>query len=163
MLDSTILTITSDAQLLTIVREQLHDHVGPGSRMIVAPTVDEACSLLQTTQVRLVVLHWARQRASYDQLDRLLWTTTLMSRRAPILVIAERYRTDQATMLFRMGVSEYISRTHHLDHLGRVFAAFLPHPTESAAPGLVESNGVGRSSKMEPLAPRARMASGHSA
>ena len=39
---------------------------------------------------------------------------------------ADRYRTDQATMMYRMGVSEYISRSHHLDQLGPVFSAYLP-------------------------------------
>lgn len=162
MLDSTILTITGDAQLLTILREQLHDHVGPGSRMIVAPTIDEACSLLETTRARLVVLHWARDQASgYHHIDRLLWTTTVMSRRAPILVIAERYRTDQATMLFRMGVSEYISRTHHLDQLGRVFSTFLPHPTEAAAAPLVGRNGESRLTTSVIAEARPRHASSH--
>ncbi len=43
-----------------------------------------------------------------------------------MLVIAERYRTDQATMMYRMGVVEYISRTHHLDQLGSVLSAYVP-------------------------------------
>ena len=162
MIDSTILTITSDTQLLTILREQLHDHVGPGSRMIVAPTIDEACSLLETTHARLVVMHWTRDQASYDQVDRLLWTSTVTSKHAPIVVIAERYRTDQATMLFRMGVSEYISRTHHLDQLGRVFSSFLPHPTVPTQRP-VETNGMARLARMEQAASRTRLTSSHSA
>ena len=64
--------------------------------------------------------------AHYEQLDRLLWTTSVLITATPVLVIAERYRTDQATMMYRMGVSEYISRTHHLDQLGRVLSAYLP-------------------------------------
>ncbi len=127
MNDSTILTISKDPQLLTVLREQLHGHVGPGSRMIVAPTIQEACALLETARTQLVVLHWTRDQASYDQIDRLLWTSTVLARRTPILVIAERYRTEQATTLFRMGVDDYISRTHHLDQLGRIFSAILQH------------------------------------
>ena len=43
----------------------------------------------------------------------------------PVVVIAERYRIDQATTLYRMGVSEYISRKHHLDQLPEVLGAYL--------------------------------------
>ena len=112
--------------------------------MIVAHTIDEACSLVKTVRPRLVVVHWTRDGSRYEHLDRLLWTTSVLARKVPVLVIAERYRTDQATMMFRMGVSEYISRTHHLDQFGQVFAAYLPpspamvsavsHSAEAIAP-----------------------------
>jgi DNA-binding NarL/FixJ family response regulator len=126
MYDLTILTITNDDRFLESFRRQIHDQVAVGSPMIVAGTIDEACSLLKTARPRLIVMHWARDNGSYEQLDRLLWTTTVVARRIPVLVIAERYRTDQATMMYRMGVSEYISRSHHLDQLGSVFSPYLP-------------------------------------
>lgn len=126
MPDLTILTITSDSKFLSILRRRIHDQVSGGSRMIVAPTVDEACSLLTTVRPRLIVVHWTRDRGRYEQLDRLLWTITVQARTTPVLVIAERYRTDQATMMFRMGVADYISRTHHLDQLGSVLSAYVP-------------------------------------
>ncbi len=40
--------------------------------------------------------------------------------------------------MFRMGVSEYISRTHHLDQLGQVFAAYL---RPAATAGVVAGTG----------------------
>jgi DNA-binding NarL/FixJ family response regulator len=126
MHDLTILTITNDTKFLNVFRKQLHDQVAGGSRMIVASTIDEACSLLQSARPRLVVMHWGHDSGNYGQLDRLLWMTTVQARRIPVLVIADRYRTDQATMMYRMGVSEYISRSHHLDQLGPVFSAYLP-------------------------------------
>jgi len=126
MYDLTILTITNDSKFLEVFRSNLHDQVASSSHMIVASTIDEACSLLKTARPRLVVVHWARDSGSYGQLDRLLWTTTVQARQIPVLVIAERYRTDQATMMYRMGVSDYISRSHHLDHLGPVFSPYLP-------------------------------------
>ena len=126
MYDLTILTVTHDAKFLELFRRRLHDQVASGPHMIVAGTIDEACSLLNTARPRLVVVHWARDSGKYEQLDRLLWTTTVQARRIPVLVIAERYRTDQATMMYRMGVSEYISRSHHLDQLGPVFSPYLP-------------------------------------
>ena len=137
MLDSTILTVTTDPQFVTLLRTQLHHQVGAGSRMIVTATVDEACSILETARPRLVVIHWTGESARYEQLDQLLWTTSVMARPAPVVVISERYRTDQATTLFRMGVSDYISRTHHVSQLGRVFAAYLP-----PAPVPVPADGV---------------------
>jgi DNA-binding NtrC family response regulator len=132
MYDLTILTITNDAKFLELFRHHLHDQVSSSHHMIVVGTIDEACSLLTTARPRLVVVHWARDSGRYEQLDRLLWTTTVQSRRIPVLVIAERYRTDQATMMYRMGVSEYISRSHHLDHLGAVFSPYVPLGTVAA-------------------------------
>jgi DNA-binding NarL/FixJ family response regulator len=128
MRDLTILTITRDDEFLSVLRRRIHDQMGGGSRMIVAGTTDEGCSLLKTVRPRLVVVHWTGESKRYEQLDRLLWTTTVLARRVPVLVIAERYRTDQATMMYRLGVAEYISRTHHLDHLGPLFATYLQLP-----------------------------------
>ncbi|MFI5456978.1 MAG: hypothetical protein ACHRXM_16150 [Isosphaerales bacterium] len=129
---STILTVTSDETFLGVLRQELRDQDGRRGRMIVAGSMDEASSLLETARPRLIVVHWTGDGASYGQLDRLLWSTSVLARRTPVLVIAERYRTDQATMMYRMGVSEYISRTHHLDQFARVFAAYL-HPVAMAA------------------------------
>jgi hypothetical protein len=48
-------------------------------------------------------------------------------------VIADRYLIEQATTLYRMGVSEYISRTHHLDQVGDILEAYLrPTPPKVA-------------------------------
>jgi response regulator of citrate/malate metabolism len=137
MSDSTILLITNDDKFMSLFQRQYQEHVGGGGRIIVATTIDEACSLLSTLHPRLMVVHWTRESRRYDELDRLLWTSTVQARLVPILVIAERYRTDQATTMYRMGVTEYISRTHHLDQLGRVVSAYLPRiaaPAQQADP-----------------------------
>jgi len=146
MRDLTILTITQDDQFLSLLRDRIHDQTGGGSRMVVARTVDEACSLLKTVRPQLVVVHWTGESKRYEQLDTLLWTTTVLARRVPVLVIAERYRTDQATMMYRLGVAEYISRTHHLDHLGPIFATYLhlPPPAEQL---VTSSEGSGQPNK----------------
>ncbi len=156
MSDSTILTITSNEEFLVVLRQQLHDQVGSGSRMIVAGTIDEACSLLDTARPRIVVVHCAGDCGRYDQLDKLLWATTVLARPVPVLVIADRYRTDQATMLFRMGVSEYISRTHHIDQLGAVFAAYLPRMPKLAQHTVVETSPAEELVKTRPLSPALR-------
>jgi DNA-binding NtrC family response regulator len=128
---STILTVTTDNSFLNLLRQQLRDQAGSRGRMIVAGTMNEASALLETTRPRVIVVHWTGDRARFGQLDRLLWRTSVLARRTPVLVIAERYRIDQATMMYRMGVSEYISRTHHLDQLARVLEAYL-HPATMA-------------------------------
>jgi DNA-binding NtrC family response regulator len=152
MRELTILTITQDNEFLSVLRHRIHDQLGSGSRMIVAGTTDEACALLSTVRPQLVVVHWTGDSKRYEQLDRLLWTTTVLARRVPVLVIAERYRTDQATMMYRLGVAEYISRTHHLDHVGPVFATHLrlPLPVEqpvSANDSSSQSNKAWSSAK----------------
>jgi DNA-binding NtrC family response regulator len=151
MLDSTILTVSSNQEFVSVLRLQLQDQVGGGSRMIVAGTVEEACSLLDTAGPRVVVVHYTGEIASYDQLDGLLWATSVQARRIPVLVIADRYRTDQATMLFRMGVSEYISRSHHLSQFGEIFAAYLPGMAAVAEHAIADSDRVGQPVKTRTL------------
>lgn len=137
---STILTVTTDDAFLGLLRQQLRGRADSRDRMIVTASMDEASSVLTAARPRLVVVHWTGDSSRYGQLDRLLWTTSVLSRRTPVLVIAERYRTDQATMMYRMGVAEYISRTHHLDQLARVFDAYL-HPLTVAGAQAGSSNG----------------------
>jgi len=146
---STILTVTTDDAFLGLLRQQLRDMAGSRGRMIVAGSMDEASSLLDTTRPRLIVVHWTGEVARYEQLDRLLWTTSVLARRTPVLVIAERYRIDQATMMYRMGVSEYISRTHHAGQLAQVFDAYL-HPSSmamAAAEAVPSAEGAGQPDK----------------
>jgi DNA-binding NtrC family response regulator len=130
MTAGTIITITGDEQLIGLLQKGLHDQNG-GSRMFVAATIEEACTLLPMAQPRLVVVHWTRHGSHYEELNRILWATTLLSRRVPVLIIADRYRIDQATTLYRMGVTEYISRTHHQDQIGRILDSYL-HPASSS-------------------------------
>ncbi len=135
-----ILAVTNDDTLLSLLRAKLRDHIGPKGRIMVAASVDEACPLLNTARARLIVVHLAGDSGRYEKkVDRLLWTTSVLRRPTPVVVIAERYRTDQATMMYRMGVSEYISRTHHLDQLGEVLGAYL-RPVTLAAVSAAEGD-----------------------
>jgi len=129
MADSTILTITGDEKFLKVLRSQLHDQFPGATRMVVASTIEEACSLLPMAHPRLIVVHWSRHGSQLEDLNRLLWATTVLARQVPVLIIADRYRIDQATTLYRMGVTEYISRTHHADQFGRILDSYLrPSP-----------------------------------
>jgi DNA-binding NarL/FixJ family response regulator len=127
-----ILAITNDEGLLGALRSTIRDELGQKGRIVVAASVDEACPLLKTARPRLVVVHLTGESARYEQLDQLLWATSVVSRPTPVVVVAERYRIDQATMMYRMGVSEYISRKHHLDGLADVLGAYLRPATVRA-------------------------------
>jgi DNA-binding NtrC family response regulator len=141
---STVLVIATDNSFLGLLRQQLRDLAGSRVRMIVAGTMNEASALLETNRPQVIIVHWNGDKARYGQLDRLLWTTSVLARRTPVLVVAERYRIDQATLMYRMGVSEYISRTHHLDQFARILDAYL-HPSTMAmartAHGLTDGAG----------------------
>ncbi len=136
----TIITITGDEQLLGLLQKGLHDQNGGGSRMIVAATTDEACSLLPMAEPRLIVVHWKHQGSHYEELNRLLWQTTVLARRVPVLIIADRYRIDQATTLFRMGVTDYISRTHHQDQFGQILESYLKRAPSSGSQAVAVSD-----------------------
>ncbi len=127
-----ILAITNDEALLGALRSTIRDELGQKGRIVVAASVGEACPLLKTARPRLIVVHLTGESARYEQLDQLLWATSVVSRPTPIVVVAERYRIDQATMMYRMGVSEYISRKHHLDGLADVLGAYLRPATVRA-------------------------------
>ncbi len=136
MADQSVLTIASDDRFIQLLRWQLQDHESGTTRMTVVASIDEACSLLQEVRPRLIVFEWGRGRR-YDELNQLLWKTTILAKCIPVLVVADRYRVDQATRLYRMGVTEYISRTHHEHRFGRVLDAYIrrwltPRPGSSA-------------------------------
>lgn len=151
-----ILAITNDETLLGSLRSTVRDELGQKGRIVVAASIDLACPLLRTARPRLIVVHFTGESARYEQLDQLLWATSVVSRPTPIVVIAERYRIDQATMMYRMGVSEYISRKHHLDGLAGVLAAYLRPATVHA--GLDDGSASGAwAGRNGALAPAARV------
>ena len=139
MSSTPILAVTSDKTLLGLLRSTVRNKLGQKGRLVVAGSVEEACPLLKTARPQLIVVHLTGEKGRYEQLDRLLWATSVVSRPTPIVVIAERYRIDQATMMYRMGVSEYISRKHHLDQLSGVLGSYL----SVAALKVANENGAG--------------------
>jgi DNA-binding NarL/FixJ family response regulator len=127
-----VLTVTNDDTFLEMLKSKLREQLNERGRLAAAPSLDEACSLMKTARPRLIVVHLGGDGGQYEQFDRLLWATSVLSRPTPVVVIAERYLIEQATTLYRMGVSEYISRTHHLDQVGDILAAYLRPATPRA-------------------------------
>lgn len=131
MVHSTILMITGDPDLLESVRHDLK-MLGGASRIDLVGSVQEACDLLDKVQPRLIIADWKRKQNGFDVMDRLLWTTSKLARPTPVVVIADRYREDQAVMFYRMGVSDYISRCDHLGSLAQVLSAYLVPSSSSS-------------------------------
>jgi DNA-binding response OmpR family regulator len=127
MLDSTSLIVTRDRPLVKQLREQLRGQRVAGSQMIVSDNVEEACSLLLTVRVRLAVVHLQLGHLGIEEIDTILWIASTLPWRVPLLVVTEEYLVEQAATLFRMGVSDYVSRKDHFDQLGALLASYLPH------------------------------------
>jgi DNA-binding response OmpR family regulator len=125
MVNSTVLIVTGDALLVDAVRRELKDLGLGGSRIDVAASIENACESLKTLRPRLILLDWPRKRPGYESIDRLLWSASKLPHGAPIVMVAARYDVEQATVCYRMGVADYISRADHLDQLAAILSAYL--------------------------------------
>jgi DNA-binding NtrC family response regulator len=114
----TILVVSTARKWIERLRPALRE-IG-GTRMIVADSIGEANRLLDVANAALVVLHCDRRGLVLEEVDQLLWTASMLRRRVPVVVIADAYREDQAALLFRLGVEEYLDRAQHLDRLHHV-------------------------------------------
>jgi DNA-binding NarL/FixJ family response regulator len=132
MVNSTILMITADPELVESVRQNLKA-LGGSSRIDRVSSVQEACDLLDKLQPRLIIADWKRKQNGFDDMDRLLWTTSKLVRHTPVVVITDRYRDDQAVMFYRMGVSDYISKSDHLALLPQILMAYLTPGSSSSS------------------------------
>jgi response regulator of citrate/malate metabolism len=126
MLDLRLLAIGSDDRFLELLRWQLQDVPSEGIQLTVARTIEQACSMVEAFRPRLIIVHPNRGGADRE-LNQLLWATTLEAHKVPVIVVADCYRVGQATRLYGMGVTEYISRTHHAYRFGRVLDTYLRH------------------------------------
>lgn len=131
MVNSTVLMITGDPVLLESVRHELKA-LGGAARIDLVASVEEACDLLDKVQPRLIIADWKRRHNGFEVMDRLLWATSKLVRHPPVVVIADRYREDQAVMFYRMGVSDYISRSDHLSSLTQILSAYLMSSSSSS-------------------------------
>ena len=99
--------------------------------------VEEAVQIIGQESVGLVVLH-LRAGPYLRACDQLLWACTRAARPIPLVVIAERYRADQALTLFRMGVSDYLSRSDHLHQLPLLLTGLVHDRADAAFDGAIQ-------------------------
>jgi hypothetical protein len=101
-------------------------------RLIVAESMEEAGSLLDVAEPRLIVVHDDGPEFSYEQLDHMLWANSVRPRPAPVLVVVNGYSAEQATILFQMGVDEYLCEVEHGDRLGPILSTLIAQPSAGA-------------------------------
>jgi hypothetical protein len=123
MQNLTILTITGRSDWLTDMRPVLHE-MGR-RRLIVAESMGEAGRLLEVARPHLIVVHEEGDAFSYEQLDALLWVNSVQPRPAPVMVVVNGYSAEQATVLFQMGVDEYVCAIEHGDRIGAILSSLL--------------------------------------
>jgi DNA-binding NarL/FixJ family response regulator len=139
----TILTVTKDADWLIGMRPALHA-AGRG-RLVVAESVEEADRLLEFAKPRLIVVDWGNACCPTEELASLLWRNSIQPRPASVMIVADEYRVDEATQLFRLGVDEYVSASDHGERLGTILATHAPRSTPvEAAPSYANGSTAGR-------------------
>ncbi|WP_165245704.1 response regulator transcription factor [Paludisphaera soli] len=124
MQSTTILTVTKDAEWLIGMRPFLHA-TGRG-RLVVAESIEEAERLLEFARPRLIVVDWKREDGSFDAITSLLWKNSIQGRPASVMIVAEDYRVDEATLLFQLGVDEYVGKCEHGEAMATVLVALTP-------------------------------------
>jgi hypothetical protein len=119
MQNMTILTITRRSEWLTRMRPVLHAR--GRRRLIVADSMNEAGRLLEVARPQLIVVH-DDEAFSYEALDLLLWSNSVLARPAPVMVVADGYSTERAITLFQMGVDEYVCVIEHGDRMSSILS-----------------------------------------
>lgn len=137
MQNMTILTITHRSDWLADMRPVLH--AMGRRRLIVAESMEEAGRLLEVAQPQLIIVHEDGEAFSYEQLDALLWANSVQPRPAPVMVIVNGYSAEQATVLFQMGVDEYVCATEHGDRIGPILNTLIARSPAGRSPQGVRS------------------------
>ncbi len=123
MQNLTILTITGRTDWLAGMRPVLH--AMGRRRLIVAESMGEAGRLLEVAKPHLIVIHEDGDALSYEQLDAMLWVNSVQPRPAPVMVVVNGYSAEQATVLFQMGVEEYVCAIEHGERLGAILNTLI--------------------------------------
>jgi len=137
MQNPTILTITGRSDWLSGMRPVLHE-MGR-RRLIVAESLREAARLLEVAKPHLIIVHEDGAGFSYGELDALLWANSVQPRPAPVMIVANGYSTEQATVLFQMGVDEYVCEIEHADRLGAILNCLLDRPAVGRSSRLIDA------------------------
>lgn len=138
MRDHTILLVCSDASFVDIVRAGLAAR--QACRLIVIETPEEAARLIGWHSVRLVVVYLDKVLKNRS-VARLIWVAAACSHRIPILAVGERYEPERAMAMFRLGVSDYLSRVDHLCEIAPLIDSLGAGGREDAGRGVDNATG----------------------
>jgi hypothetical protein len=98
--------------------------------------VSDVASVLEGTHFPLAVYVCGR-KDEVDKIGQVLWACSMARRQVPLVVLDHAYDERRALTLFRMGVTDYLSRRDHRGRLAGVVARLLPE--KPAAPPDAES------------------------
>jgi DNA-binding response OmpR family regulator len=114
MPESTVLLVSNDEALVGWIDYEVGrlDEL----RLEATDEVDSACERAIQEGVGIIVIHLSGDIETAD-VARLLWISSTLRRPVPVLAISERYQVDRALMLFQLGVTDYLSRSHHRNRL----------------------------------------------
>jgi DNA-binding NtrC family response regulator len=135
MTESTVLLMSRDASLVGWVDTE----VGrlEELRLDAVDEIDVACARAKRDGVGMIVIHLGGEIGAAE-VARLLWASSTLRRPVPVVAISERYQVDRAVMLFQLGVTDYLSRSHHRNRLRDVIETLAFHPSDRPA-SLVEA------------------------
>jgi two-component system response regulator HydG len=113
-----------------------------GMTLAQAAGYDEACQKVTGKGVALVLIH-LDPSGHVAGLTRLMSTIAATGQSVPVLVLSDDYHAEQALMLLRLGVAEYLSRPLDLGRLGYLIDILTlagrrhtPRPAPATAPVL---------------------------
>jgi hypothetical protein len=115
-----VLLISEDGTLVDEVRGALG--AMPAVRPLAIMKTADRLSAEMLAGIEIVLIHVGDGRVS-GPVGRLLWLNSTIRRPIPVLAVVDDYRAPQALTFFRMGVSDVLSRRHHLDRLGELMPA----------------------------------------
>jgi len=110
-----VLFIGRDLELAEDVRASLADSAGRLSLAVLASAEEVEADTLG--EFGLVLAH-IDERAALEPMARLLWLSSTLRRPIPVLTLADVFDADRDASLYRMGVADALSRSHHLDRIG---------------------------------------------
>jgi len=120
MYGSTVLLIARDPAVAELIEGESDSFEGMSTQW--AEEGDEVCSQPLEEDISLIVVQ-LDDTMDVDGVARLLWLASTARPPIPVIVLSEIYDVDEALMLFRLGVTDYLSLSDHRDSVPRLVSA----------------------------------------
>ncbi|MHC5537621.1 hypothetical protein ACYOEI_05255 [Singulisphaera rosea] len=120
MTENQVLMISNDTRLVRRVREDLDVLGGPGLHVV--EEVDRAFSEAIEGDYCLVIAH-LDEGIGRAQFRRMLGEANSQASPVSFLALSETYLPDEANILFRLGIADYLSRDEHLEKIANIINA----------------------------------------